>query len=64
MAEKPVKTVKARWAAPFEAQLPNGQVLVPGETVVDMPEPEAEASDNWEIVGRRKQASEDKGGDS
>jgi hypothetical protein len=46
----PVQLVDARWIAHFEAQLPSGQILIPGETVVQIPEPEAIASENWEVV--------------
>jgi hypothetical protein len=49
MAEKAPKLVKARWVASYEAQLPNGTVLAPGETVVEIGEHEALASSNWEV---------------
>lgn len=42
--------VDARWVGVFEAALPDGTTLVPGETVVQIPEAEAKASDNWEVV--------------
>jgi hypothetical protein len=54
MAEKAPKPVKARWVGTYEAQLTDGTVLVPGETVAEIPPGEAEASDNWEVVGKRK----------
>lgn len=59
MAEKAPKLVNARWVGTCEAQLADGTILVPGETIVKIPEPEAQASANWEPVGRGKS-----GGDS
>ena len=47
----PAKTVNARWVAPFEAQLPDGTPLIPGETVVPVPADEAKDSDHWEPTG-------------
>jgi hypothetical protein len=44
------KLVKALWVGPYEAQLPDGRVLVPGETVVDIGAGEASESDHWEPV--------------
>lgn len=44
------KLTKARWIAHYEAQLTDGTVLVPGETVVEIPKAEAEESDNWQPV--------------
>lgn len=44
------KLVSARWVASYEAQLPDGTVLVPNETVVEIGEGEAKASDNWQPV--------------
>lgn len=41
------ETVKALWVAGYEASLPDGTVLVPNETVVEIPAGEADASDNW-----------------
>lgn len=55
MAE--VKTVKARWVAPYEAFLPDRTLLVPGETVAEIPETEAKASDHWEPVRKGKSDS-------
>lgn len=49
-----VKTVRARWVAGFEAMLPDGRVLVPGETIVEIPVGEAEQSDHWEVQGASK----------
>jgi hypothetical protein len=46
--------VDARWVASFEADLPDRTHLVPNETVVAIPQGEAEASDHWEIVGKTK----------
>jgi hypothetical protein len=46
----PVRLVEARWVGTSEAELPDKRLLVPGETVVEIPEPEAIASDNWEVV--------------
>lgn len=43
------ETVEATWVAPFEASLPDGTVLVPGETKAEIPAGEAEASDNWSV---------------
>lgn len=57
MAEKAPKLVKARWVCPTESELVDGTVLVPGETVVEIPEGEAEASDNWEIVSGKRKSS-------
>ncbi len=46
-------TVKATWNGPFEAELPgHAEPLVPGESVVEIPREEAEASDNWKVGGR------------
>lgn len=46
--------VDARWVAPYGAQLDSGLELVPHETVVKVPKDEAEASENWEPVSKRK----------
>jgi hypothetical protein len=43
------KLVKARWIAPYEAQLSDGTVLVPQETVVEISKHEAIVSDNWQV---------------
>lgn len=51
------KTVKARWIGPFEADLPNGTHLVPGETVVEISAGEAEGSDHWETQGGSNKTS-------
>lgn len=51
------KTVKARWVGPYEADLPDGTHLVPGETVVEISAGEAEGSDNWEVQGQPKKTS-------
>lgn len=51
------KTVKARWIGPFEADLPDGTHLVPGETVVEIPAGEAESSAHWEAQGGSKKTS-------
>ena len=45
------KTVKARWVGPFEADLPDGTHLVPGETGVEISAGEAELSDHWDVQG-------------
>lgn len=45
------KLVNARWVAPFEAQLSDGTVLIPNETVVPVPADEAKDSDYWEATG-------------
>ncbi|HEY0391029.1 MAG TPA: hypothetical protein VGC63_04905 [Solirubrobacterales bacterium] len=50
------KLVKARWIAPYEAQLSNGTVLVSQETVVEISEHEAEVSNNWEVLSTGKSA--------
>jgi len=42
-------TVKALWVAGYEASLPDGTVLVPNETVAEIPAGEAEVSDNWSV---------------
>lgn len=39
--------VPALWVAGFNAQLPDGTMLVPGVTVVDVPADEAKTSTNW-----------------
>ena len=44
------ETVEATWVAGYEASLPDGTVLVPNETVVEIPAGEAEASDNWAVA--------------
>ncbi len=51
MAEKTPKLVKARWVGTCESELPDRTVLISGETVVQIPEGEAIASENWEVVG-------------
>ncbi len=56
------KLVKARWVASYPAEMADKTQLVPGETVVEIPKVEAEASDNWEIVGGSKAKAKD--GDS
>ena len=43
-------TVKAKWVASYEAELPDGTALVPGETIVEISKDEAEVSDNWEVA--------------
>jgi hypothetical protein len=53
--------VDARWVAPFQAELPDRTVLVPHETVVAIPEAEAEGSDNWKIVGKRSGGTRSRG---
>jgi hypothetical protein len=53
--------VDARWVAPFQAELPDRTVLVPHETVVAIPEAEAEGSDNWKIVGKRSSGTGSRG---
>lgn len=42
--------MKATWVGPGGYELPDKTPLVPGETVVDISEGEANASDNWEPV--------------
>ena len=40
-------TVKATWIGPFEAVMPgHAEPLVPGESVVELPREEAEASEH------------------
>lgn len=51
MADPKPKLVDAKWVAPYEAQLPDGSTLIPGESVVKVPEGEAQSSDNWQPVG-------------
>lgn len=46
--------MKALWVGSFEAQLPDGTRLIPGETIADIPAGEAEESANWEPVGKKK----------
>lgn len=48
------KTVKALWVGPFEADLPDGTHLVPGETVVEVSAGEAAESDHWETQSQPK----------
>jgi hypothetical protein len=50
MSDAKPKLVSARWVGPYEAQLPSGIVLIPGETVVEIGEGEAKDSDNWQPV--------------
>lgn len=57
------KRVKAKWVGPYEAELPDKTVLVPHETVVELPAGEAEASENWALVGVKKSAKSE-GGES
>lgn len=49
-AEDEVQVVDARWVGTYEAKLPNATVLVPGETIVQIPLPEALASGSWEVL--------------
>lgn len=42
-----VALVQAKWVAGYEAVLPDGTVLQPGDTY-ELPEDEAKASDNWQ----------------
>ena|ERR1044072_561319 len=49
-AESEVQVVDARWVASYDAALPNKAVLVSGETVAQIPLPEALASSNWEVL--------------
>jgi hypothetical protein len=51
--------VKARWVAGYPAILPNGTELVPGVSVVAIPEGEAQASDHWEPVKAAKSEAKD-----
>lgn len=50
MNEETVKYVEARWVAPFVADSPGLPRLIPGQTVVEIPEPEAIASEHWEVI--------------
>lgn len=56
MSEPKPKLVSARWVAPYVAQLLDGTVLVPQESVVEIPEGEAKESDNWAPVKAKKAA--------
>jgi hypothetical protein len=49
-AASEVRVVDARWVGTYEAKLIDNTVLVPGETVVEIPLPEALASGNWEVL--------------
>jgi len=40
--------VEALWVAPFEAQLPDGNRLIPNVTTASIPAGEAQASDHWQ----------------
>jgi hypothetical protein len=40
-------TCKALWVGPYEGELPDKTVLIPGKTVVEILTDEAEGSDNW-----------------
>lgn len=51
MADSKPKIVKAKWVAPYEASLPDGTLLIPGESVIELPEGEAQSSENWQPVG-------------
>lgn len=42
--------IDATWVGPAGLALANGTLLVPGETVVSIPEGEAKASDHWQPV--------------
>jgi colicin import membrane protein len=45
-------TVKATWIGPFEAVMPgHAEPLVPGESMVDVPLEEADASEHWKVAG-------------
>ena len=52
-------TVKAKWVGTYEAELPDGTQLVPGETVVDLPRDEAEGSDNWQVASGSSKKGDD-----
>lgn len=43
------RTIKATWIGPFVGER-GRQQLIPGETVVDVPESEARNSTNWQPV--------------
>lgn len=58
MSDAKPKLVSARWVAPYVAQLLDGTVLVPGETVVEIPEGEARESDNWAPAKASKRAAD------
>lgn len=51
------ETVKALWVAGYEASLPDGTVLVPNETVVELSAGEADQSDNWAVQSAPKPVS-------
>ena len=55
------KLVKAMWVGPFEARLPGvGEVLVPNETIAEIPAQQAEDSNHWAPVnaaGKPKKAA-------
>lgn len=54
------KLVNAKWVAGFQAELPDKTVLIPGETVVAIPESEAQDSENWEVQGGKVAKSEER----
>lgn len=55
-----VKLIDAKWVGPYRAALPDGTELIPGESVVKVPEPEVKASENWQPVrGAAKKGEDD-----
>lgn len=48
------KLVDALWVAGFHATLPDNTQLIPHVTIARVPEPEAAASANWQIVDKTK----------
>lgn len=43
-------TVRALWVGSYEATTSRGVLLVPCETVLEIPAGEAEESDNWRVA--------------
>ncbi len=56
MPETPSPTVRAQWVGPYGDRFADGTLLVPNDTVCDMPRDEAEMSDNWQVMGDEPEA--------
>lgn len=45
-----VMSIRAKWIGPYEAAMPNGVTLIPGETIIEISEGEAKQSAHWQPV--------------
>jgi len=56
--------IDAKWVAGFEAIMPDGTILTPHETVVQVGADEARESDNWQPVKGTKATKTTEGDDA